>query len=224
MFQYYLRLGLRSLRRNPALTALMVLTLAVGVAASIATLTILHAMSSDPIPGKSARLFIPLLDNGPAEGYNPAEQRWVPPQISYRDARNLVAGMPAARRTVFYPIAAPIEPPQRELPVMESRGFAVTRDFFPMLDAPFQHGQAWSEADDKAGSDVVVLSHALAETLFGTANPVGRRIRMLNHEYQVIGVLRPWRMVPRFYRAVMTWDAFEKEEDFWVPFASAIRH
>ena len=31
MFQYYFLLGLRSLRRNPALTALMVLTLAIGV-------------------------------------------------------------------------------------------------------------------------------------------------------------------------------------------------
>ena len=32
MFSYYFNLGVRSLRRNPALTALMVLTLAIGVA------------------------------------------------------------------------------------------------------------------------------------------------------------------------------------------------
>ncbi len=37
MLQYYFLLGLRSLRRNPALTALMVLTLAIGVAASVST-------------------------------------------------------------------------------------------------------------------------------------------------------------------------------------------
>jgi putative ABC transport system permease protein len=41
MFRYYLTLGLRSLRRNPMLTALMVVTLAVGVAASMATFTVL---------------------------------------------------------------------------------------------------------------------------------------------------------------------------------------
>ena len=50
MFGYYFKLGLRSLRHNRALTALMVLTLAVGVAASVSTLTILHMMSGDPIP------------------------------------------------------------------------------------------------------------------------------------------------------------------------------
>ncbi len=59
MFRYYFMLGLRSLRRNPALTALMVLTLAIGVAASMSTLTILHVMSGDPIPHKSDRLFVP---------------------------------------------------------------------------------------------------------------------------------------------------------------------
>ena len=57
MFSYYFKLGVRSLRRNPALTALMVLTLAIGVAASVSTLTILHMMSGDPIPEKSDRLF-----------------------------------------------------------------------------------------------------------------------------------------------------------------------
>ncbi|HEX5756950.1 MAG TPA: ABC transporter permease, partial [Arenimonas sp.] len=56
MFRYYLALGFRSLRRNPVLTLLMVLTLSVGVAASMTTLTILKGMSGDPIPHKSERL------------------------------------------------------------------------------------------------------------------------------------------------------------------------
>jgi putative ABC transport system permease protein len=59
MFRYYFSSGVRSLRRNPALTALMVLTLAIGVAASVATLTILHVMSGNPIPHKSDRSWSP---------------------------------------------------------------------------------------------------------------------------------------------------------------------
>ena len=69
MFRYYFQLGLRSLRRNPALTALMIVTLAVGVAASMATFTVLYVMSGDPIPEKSDRLFVPRLDNAPLTGY-----------------------------------------------------------------------------------------------------------------------------------------------------------
>lgn len=42
MLHYYFLLGVKSLRRNPALTALMVLILAIGVAASVSTLTDQH--------------------------------------------------------------------------------------------------------------------------------------------------------------------------------------
>ena len=41
MFAYYLQLGLRSLRRNPILTALMVVGIALGIAASMTTLTVM---------------------------------------------------------------------------------------------------------------------------------------------------------------------------------------
>ena len=50
MWVYYLQLGLRSLKRNPILTALMVVGIALGIAASMTTLTVLHLMGSDPIP------------------------------------------------------------------------------------------------------------------------------------------------------------------------------
>lgn len=45
MFGYYFDLALRSLRRNKALTALMVLAIALGIGASMTTLTVLHVLS-----------------------------------------------------------------------------------------------------------------------------------------------------------------------------------
>ncbi|MGH8321882.1 MAG: ABC transporter permease, partial [Gammaproteobacteria bacterium] len=54
MFAYYLDLALRSLKRNPVLTALMILAIAVGIGASMTTLTVMHLLSGDPLPGKSA--------------------------------------------------------------------------------------------------------------------------------------------------------------------------
>jgi hypothetical protein len=53
MFNYYLQLGLISLKRNPVLTALMMLGIALGIAATMTSLTLLHVMGSDPIPWKS---------------------------------------------------------------------------------------------------------------------------------------------------------------------------
>src|SRR5690349_23219102 len=98
MFRYYFLLGLRSLRRNPALTALMVITLAIGVAASVSTLTILHVMSGNPIPHKSSRLIVPLLDVGPLRGYVPGERTQFENQTTYRDAMNYLRSGQGVRR------------------------------------------------------------------------------------------------------------------------------
>jgi putative ABC transport system permease protein len=224
MFSYYFMLGVRSLRRNPALTALMVLTLAIGVAASVSTVTILHVMSSNPIPQKSDRLFIPLIDNGPLDGYNPADSAHDFDQMSYIDASNLLKGGHGERRTALYGIGPAIEPARKDLPVISAQGLAPTRDFFAMFDVTFLYGQAWSEADDKAGADVAVLSRAMAEKLFGTINPVGQRIRMSGFDFQVVGVLNNWLPLPKFYRLIGGPGAFGTEEDVMVPFASAIHH
>jgi putative ABC transport system permease protein len=225
MFSYYFKLGVRSLRRNPALTALMVLTLAIGVAASVSTLTILHVMSSNPIPDKSDRLFVPLIDNGPLEGYNPADTTVNSnEQLSYIDAQNFLKSGQGERRVVSFGVSPPIEPARRDLPAMTVEGLAASRDFFAMLNVPFQYGQGWSEADDKAGADVVVLSRALSEKLFGEANPVGQRIRMMGFDFQVVGVMKPWMPVPKFYRLVGGGGAFSQEDEFIMPFSSAIRH
>lgn len=224
MFAYYFMLGVRSLRRNPALTALMVLTLAIGVAASVSTLTILHVMSSNPIPQKSERLFVPLIDNGKLEGYNPADSAHDFDQMSYIDASNLLKGGHGERRTALYGIGPAIEPARKDLPVMSTQGVAPTRDFFAMFDVPFLYGQPWSEADDKAGANVVVLSRAMSEKLFGAIDPVGQRIRMMGFEFQVVGVLKDWLPLPKFYRLIGGPGAFGQAEDVMIPFATAIRH
>ncbi|PHV06521.1 ABC transporter permease [Janthinobacterium sp. BJB412] len=225
MWLYYFQLGLRSLRRNPALTALMVLTLAVGVAASVATLTVLHVMGGDPMPHKSARLFVPLLDNGPLQGYTPGgDPRQRDRQLSYRDASNLLRGGQGERRTAIIGVAAAVAPARPDLAPFAAYGVAPTSDFFAMFEAPFRHGQGWSPADDAAGADVVVLSAALAEKLYGSANPVGQRLSIMGFAYQVSGVLAPWQVVPRFHRIVGGRGAFGEEEDFFIPFASMVRH
>jgi putative ABC transport system permease protein len=142
MFRYYFQLGVRSLRRNPALTALMVLTLAVGVACSMATFTVLYVMSGDPIPHKSDRLFVPRLDNAPMQGY--AEGDEPSDQMTYQDARNLLASNQGVRRTALYGIATGIESGRPDLPPFLAEGVSPTRDFFAMFEVPFLYGAPWS--------------------------------------------------------------------------------
>ncbi|GGY07644.1 FtsX-like permease family protein [Massilia dura] len=222
MFAYYFRLGLRNLRRNPALTALMVLTLAIGVAASVSTLTILHVMSGNPMPHKSDRLIVPLFDNGPMEGYAPGDEP-NDNQLSYRDAMNLLASKQGERRTAMMGLGGSLQPDRKDMAPFIVSGGGPTRDFFAMFEIPFLYGQAWSDADDKAGADVIVLTRALSEKLYGNDNPVGRRLRYNGFDYQVTGVIDTWKPVPRFHR-IVGMGPFDEEDEFFIPIASAVRH
>lgn len=222
MFRYYFLLGVRNLRRNPALTALMVLTLAIGVAASISTLTILHVMSGDPIPHKSQRLLVPLIDNGPSRGYVPGAKP-NDNQMSYRDAVNLTASGQGERRTAVYGVAGAIEAARPDLPVEDANGLAVENQYFAMFETPFLYGSGWSETEDKNKTKVVVLSRKKSEKLFGAENPVGRRIRMMNEDFQIIGVLDKWNPLPRYTHLINgNGGSLSGEDEMFIPFSVAI--
>src|SRR6185312_832676 len=62
MFLYYFDLALRSFRSARGLTALMVVTIAMGIGASMTTLTTFRALSGDPMPDHSADVLYVQLD------------------------------------------------------------------------------------------------------------------------------------------------------------------
>jgi putative ABC transport system permease protein len=225
MFRYYLLLGFRSLRRNPALTSLMVLTLAIGVAASIATLTILHVMSGNPIPRKSDRLLVPLVDIAQLRGYVPGEREPFNTQSTYTEAVNYLRSGQGVRRTALYEISGSIEPARREDPVLDLEGIATTSDFFPMFEVPFAYGQPWNAAEDERAARVAVLARKRAETIFGGGDPVGKRFRMWGSDFTVIGVVDNWNPVPRYTNLINgTGGFFRGENQVYVPFKTAIDH
>jgi putative ABC transport system permease protein len=221
MFSYYLALGVRHLRQSPILTALIVITLAVGVAASMATLTVLRAMASDPIPQKSDRLFTPLLDNRPDDGSDPDPEP--PDQLTYRDAVALKAAAPGLRKSAVMRVSPVVAPGRADRKPFFGDGIAVHADFFPMMDVPFVRGGPWSASDDARGGHVVVLRESLAAELFGDADPVGKSLHLDTYEALVTGVVSDaWEPLPRFYRAVSGPPPFRGVEDLFIPWNTAI--
>ncbi len=222
MLRYYLAIGVRNLRRSPMLTALMVLTLAIGVAASVSTLTILRVMSGNPIPHKSDRLLVPMPDNGPAAGFVPG----MPPgdnQVTYRDAMNFLDAKVGIRRTAAFDIVGVIERGRPDLPVEEINGLATTADYFPMFEVPFRYGGPWSAAEDKAQARVVVLSRQESEKLFGNDDPVGRDLTLLGQTFRIVGVLGTWNPLPRYTHLINgNGGSFNGGNDVLLPMATAV--
>lgn len=218
MFGYYFQLGMRSLRRNPVLTGLMVIAVGFGVAASMVTYSVFRAVSGNPIPGRSAQLFIPQVDNwGPQQNLDgePAEA------LGYVDAMALRRARLARRQTFFYPVQLSVMPGgDRELPV-SAEGYAVTGDFFTMFDVPFRYGRGWGAQDDDARASDVVISGPLNQQLFHGADSVGRTINLGGHDFRVVGVTSHWNPRPRFYDLFST-RGFADEPDLYMVFDRAL--
>ena len=198
MFGYYLKLALQNLGRNVWVTALMVLAISAGIGASMTTLALYRAMSGDPIPNKSHRLFVVQVDNwGPNKPGEQTEDQ-LQEYLSYIDARALMNARAAKRQTLIYTTYLKARANLKAKPVGTAVP-AVYSDFFPMLDAPFKYGGPWSSSDDEAGAPVIVLSRKLNDKLFAGANSVGKTLDISGKAYRVVGVLDDWPLVPRFY-------------------------
>jgi putative ABC transport system permease protein len=215
MFGYYLKLAMKSIRRNPILSLLMVTAIGLGIGASMTTVTVNYLMSSNPIPHKSDQLFYVQLDSW--SPHEPANEPNEPPdQVTWTDAINLVKANAAFRQTAMASTGGVVVPEDKDnKPFMASIRLAFA-DFFPMFDTPFLYGSGWSSQADENRDYVVVISKSLNERVFGGENSVGRSIEVVGKQFRVIGVVDEWILVPRFYD--VTTGAFDETEEIFMPF------
>ncbi len=218
MFGYYFQLALRSFRRNKVLTALMVLAIALGIGASMTTLTVFYILSGDPMPGRSQTLFYPQMDPQTMDGYVAGEEPVE--QVTRFDAEALLREKKGDRQALMTGGGISIEPEKQGLSPFVVDARYTSADFFPMFDAPFDHGNGWTAKEDDAQARVAVISKKLNDKLFDGGNSVGKSIRIDQHEFRVIGVLKDWRPTPRFYD--MNSDRYGEVEQAFLPFSTAV--
>lgn len=220
MFGYYIELALRSFKRNKVLTALMVLALGLGIGAFITTLTVVRLLSGDPLPQRSARLFTVELNPDSPPGTNGAQAPGTN-LISYIDAMSLLRGHKAPRQAAMALTGIKISPLQRGRSPFYGSGVMTTADFFAMFDTPFQYGAGWSAQDGANGARVAVIGRDLNDRLFGGKDSVGKTIRVNDHDYQIIGVLKSWAPQPNFYSIDLNHNNYGKGDDVFLPLRSA---
>jgi ABC-type transport system, involved in lipoprotein release, permease component len=221
MWGYYVALALRSSARSRALTALVIVLLAFGVSACMVSYAVFRATTSDPLPAKSSRLYVPQIDNfGPSYTW----QGEPPYALSYIDAMALWQAHKASRQTLLYPATWQVESDKGLTPAMSMGGDAVTADFFAMFDVPFRFGSGWTVDDDVESANVVVISRHLNDKLFGGQSSVGQPIRLDGHIFRIVGVLDDWSPKPRFFDlgTFGAESAFDDAGDIYIPFTRGI--
>jgi predicted permease len=191
--------AIRSLRRQPSFTVVVVLTLAIGIGGTTAIFGAVNAVLLRPLPypapGELVRLYKTTLENPDRLGGTVS-----PPDYTDYRRDNVVFTEVAASNTGSYALTG-LGAAER-IPAG-----LVTGAFFDVMGVRPALGRAITTADDPVGSrDVVVLSHALWTRRFG-ANPgiVGQLLVLDGASYEVIGVM------PEGFQ-------YPLRSEMWVPF------
>lgn len=224
MFKYYFDLALRSFKADRGLTALMLISIAMGVAACMTTLTVFHVLSGDPIPGKSGRLFNVQLDVETMRDYKPGSEPNY--QLSRFDAETLLREKRGVRQVMMTGGGVAVDPAGSQSgsspgqrPFLARSRYA-SADFFTMFEAPFLSGSGWSAADDQAEARVAVVSRELAERLFGSEDARGKTLRLRDTDFRIVGVLKDWRPAPHYFD--LSLGAYAAAAEVMVPFSTAM--
>ena len=218
MINYNLKLALKSMRRNPIMTGLMIAAIAVGIGVSMTTLTVHYMMSGNPIPEKSDVLFAITLDSwNPLRPFDDDRPERGPHQLTFHDAERLVGFAKAKRQAAMFESSLIIEPTDEDELPFEAGARVTGADFFPMFNVPFIYGSGWDKSADAASEAVVVLSRDLNERLFGGEDSVGKRLTMQDTQFMVVGVIDTWEPTPRFYDPIN--GGFQEINEMFIPFS-----
>ena len=219
MLRYYLKLGLLSIKANPALSTLMVAAIAIGIGACMTIVTVRHVMADNPIEHKNDQLFHVQLDNwNPNDPYE--EPNEPPEQVTYLDATALHAAGRAHRQVISFKSDRVVQPENDDILPFQEEVRATTSEFFAMFDVPFKYGSGWDSAADRAEERVAVLSSTMNEQLFGGEDSTGRMLMMNNEPFRIVGVLDEWRPTPKFYD--LNNNPYTDPEGIFTPFSLAV--
>ena len=219
MFRYYLKLGVLSIRANPALSMLMVAAIAIGIGACMSIVTVRYVMSDNPIEHKNDVLYHVQLDNwNPDRPYR--EPNEPPEQVTYLDATALHQAGKAFRQTISFKAERVVQPEGDDARPFLEEVRATTADFFAMFDVPFKYGSGWDAAADQTEERVAVISSEMNQRLFGGEDSVGRMMTMNKEPYRVVGVLAEWMPMPKFYD--LNNNPYEGAEEIFLPFSLAV--
>jgi putative ABC transport system permease protein len=217
MLAYYLDLAVHSLKRHRMLTALMVLAIALGIGASMTTLTVLHVLSGDPLPGRSGSIYYPQIDPQDMKDYTPSVEP--PAQLTWTDGMYLLHSKRATRQALMTGGMVPLQPAQSSIDPFHASALYTTADFFPMFAVPFEYGNGWGAAEDDSKARVVVITSQLNDKLFGGRNSVGQIVRLQEKDFRIVGVLGDWHPNPHFYEWYM--GSYASDEDVYVPLTTS---
>src|SRR5713101_8510038 len=183
------RFGARMLRKNPGFAAVVIVTLALGIAANTTIFSAVNGWMLRPPKIKDPSRVVMIFSTDPAKGLgwdqNPIS---APDFIAWREQNHAFEDMVASQGSDFA-LTGEGEPERLE-------GMRVSASYFNLLGVAPALGRTFLPGEDQPGHDqVVILSDGLWQRRFGSnPNVVGAAVRLNGDSYKIVGVM------PKGYR------------------------
>ncbi len=178
-----LRYAFRQLLKNPGFTAVVALTLALGIGATTAIFSVVYAVVLRPLPFPESERLVAIWTQTPQVDRLPMAA------ANHRDLKSqntVFEDIAMSSRVANYNLTGDGEPER----LLATR---VAANLFPLLRVKPALGRGFTEDENQPGQDrVVILSHGLWQRRYaGDPNIVGKTIRLENVPHTVVGVMDP---------------------------------
>ena len=195
-----LRYSLRRLRKAPTFTAIVVLTLALGIGANTAIFSVVNGVLLKPLPYKDPERLVTIQHSYSTEKLDAPVS-----SLGFRDYRDRASDFShVAVESNWNATLTGLGDAQR------LRAQRVSGDYFATMGVPAALGRVLLPEEDEPGrTRVVVLSDGAWKRLFGgMRNAVGQQLHLNGEAYDVVGV-----MPPSFT------DFWGRDTELWTPLA-----
>jgi putative ABC transport system permease protein len=183
------RYAIRMLGKAPGFTAIMILTLALGIGANATIFSVINAVLIRPLPYSQPEQLVRVFESNPKKGWPTFSV--APPNFLDWRAQTQTLEKIAAYEPNGYTYTGGDTPEHWAGPM-------VTEGFFEILKAQPEIGRTFSADEYQMGKNhVVVISDALWHSAFGGDRGVlGRNVSLDGQGYTVIGVMGPQFQFP----------------------------
>ena len=175
-----LRQAIRQMRKSMGFTAVVVITLALGIGANTTVFSVVDAVLLRPLPYMQPERLVE------AESYY--DHSGSPSNISYPDFLDWRAQNRSLEHLVSYHDNSYTLTGVARATHVQAQ--VVSWDLLPMLGVNPEIGRGFTKDEEKRGTRVALISHSMWESQFGAdKSVVGRTIQLSGETFTVIGVM-----------------------------------
>jgi len=184
--------AINALKNNRLRTFLSLLGVTIGIFSIIAVLAAVDSLKKE-IEGTissldNSTIIIMRFSFGPTDIPRWKWQQF--PDVTYEEYQYLKKNMPNIE-AISYALNVPTTSIRfEEKSVSNVEIGAITHEYYDIEALQIANGRFFNESESISGTPIVILGDEIAENLFGSSDPIGKKVRFYGRKFTVIGVLK----------------------------------